>query len=201
MKRKVLVIGPAVVFSLAIMSWIIWSERSVSVGESNLSEPVSSVQSVSPTPTIDPDRVSQLQLEIETDPEDITSLLALANVYFEAHSFEEAIPWYEQVLALSSGDVESSTNLGVSYFYAGLPGRAVDQFQRSLEFAPDHLQTLLSLGIVRAFGLDDLDGAREAWERVIEVAPDSSQASAAREALTRVTAELEAARGVLTVPE
>jgi len=122
-------------------------------------------------------------------------------LYFEAHSFEEAVPWYEKALALSPDDVESSTNLGVSYFYAGSVDRAAAQFLHSLELAPDHAQTLLSLGIVRAFGLDDLDGAKEAWERVIEVAPDSNQATAAREALTRVVAELEAAGGAVTVPQ
>ena len=59
----------------------------------------------------------------------------------------------------------------------------------------------MSLGIVRAFGLDDLAGAKEAWERVIELAPDSNQATAAREALTSVVAELEAAGGAVTVPQ
>ena len=125
----------------------------------------------------------------------------MATLYFEAHSFEEAVPWYERALALSPDDVESSTNLGVSYFYVGSSERAVEQFDRSLQIAPDHPQTLLSLGIVRAFGLDDLDGAKEAWERVIEVAPDSNQATAAREALTRVVAELEAAGAGTPAPQ
>ena len=201
MGREVLVLGPAVAFSLAIISWIIWSERPVPVADSAAAVPTSSVPAAAPMPTVNQDRVAELRTAIESDPEDVTSLLALATVYFEAHSFEEAVPWYEQVLALSPDDVESRTNLGVSYFYAGSPDRAADQFQRSLELAPDHAQTLLSLGIVRAFGLDDLDGAREAWERVIEAAPNSTQATAAREALTRVIAELEAAREASTAPE
>ncbi len=201
MGREALVIGPAVVFSLAIMSWIIWSERPVPVTESQTAAPTASAASAAPMPTVNHDRAAELLTAVESDPEDVTSLLALATLYFEAHSFEEAVPWYEKALTLSPDDVESSTNLGVSYFYAGSADRAAAQFLHSLELAPDDAQTLLSLGIVRAFGLDDLAGAKEAWERVIEVAPDSNQATAAREALTSVVAELEAAGGAVTVPQ
>ena len=201
MGREALVLGPAVVFSLAIMSWIIWSERPVPVTESETGVPAASAASAAPMPTVNQDLAAELLTAAESDPEDVTSLLALATLYFEAHSFEEAVPWYEEALALSPDDVESSTNLGVSYFYAGSADRAAAQFLHSLELAPDHAQTLLSLGIVRAFGLDDLTGAKEAWERVMEVAPDSNQATAAREALTRVVAELEAADGAVTVTQ
>ena len=37
------------------------------------------------------------------------------------------------------------------------------------------------------------DAAKEAWQRVLEVAPGTNQARAAEEALTQVVAELEAA--------
>ena len=201
MGREALVLGPAVVFSLAIMSWIIWSERPAPVTESEPTAATASAASAAPMPTVNHDRAAELLSTVESNPEDVTALLALATLYFEAHSFEEAVPWYEKALALSPDDVESSTNLGVSYFYAGSADRAAAQFLHSLELAPDHAQTLLSLGIVRAFGLDDLPGAKEVWERVIEVAPDSNQATAAREALTRVVAELEAAGGVVTAPQ
>ena len=200
MGREAFVLGPAVAFSLAIMSWIIWSERPVPVTESEIAAPTVAAPAAAPVPTVNQDRVAELRTAVESDPEDETSLLALATLYFEAQSFEEAVPWYEQALALNPDDVESSTNLGVSYFYAGSPDRAVEQFDHSLQIAPDHAQTLLSLGIVRAFGLDDVGGAKEAWERVIEVAPDSNQATAAREALTRVVAELEAAGAATVAP-
>ena len=39
---------------------------------------------------------------------------------------------------------------------------------------------------MKAFGLQDLEGATAAWERVLEVAPDGPEARAAREALSRL---------------
>ena len=40
------------------------------------------------------------------------------------------------------------------------------------------------MGIVRAFGRQDLKGAADAWQKVIDLAPSSEEAQAARQALT-----------------
>ena len=63
------------------------------------------------------------------------------------------------------------------------PDRALEQFGYALELDPKHAKTMLSMGVVRAFGKQDLDGAEAAWRQVIELAPDSGEARAAQEAL------------------
>jgi len=175
-------LGVGVMFAAAIMGWIIWTERPVPVAPPT-TEPAAASAETGPMPILDEARVEELTSQVETDPNDVESRRALATVYFEAQRFEEAIPWYEEVLALAPDDVESSTRLGTSFFYGDLPERAVEQFDRSLEIEPDHAQTLLNIGIVRAFGLQDLEGAIAAWNRLLEVAPDGPEAQGAREGL------------------
>ena len=114
--------------------------------------------------------------------------MSLGDLYFQARQFEAAIPWYEQALALDPARVDANTSLGMSYFHAGQPPRAVEAFERSLEIDPVHARTLLNLGIVRALGLRDLEGALAAWEQVVTAAPDSREALDARELLDRVRA-------------
>jgi hypothetical protein len=41
----------------------------------------------------------------------------------------------------------------------------------------------LNIGVVRAFGKQDLAGAARAWQRVVDLAPDTPEARAARQAL------------------
>ena len=53
----------------------------------------------------------------------------------------------------------------------------------SLKVEPEHVKTILNIGIVRAFGKQDLAGAAEAWDRVIAIAPDSPEGRAAQQAL------------------
>ena len=77
-------------------------------------------------------------------------------------------------------NVNASTDLGIAYYYTNQPDRALAQFDRSLAIDPKHSKTLLNIGIVRAFGKQDLDGAAKAWQRVLDVAPDSAGSGHAR---------------------
>ena len=185
MNRESMVLGLALFFSMSIMGWIIWVERP-SVPTSSGVTPSEAPQDATVVPALDQDRVGELISTAEADDQDVESRILLAGLYFDSNSFGQAIPWYEEVVALMPDDVRASTNLGISYYYVGSPGRAVEQLERSLEIEPTHAQTLVSLGIVKAFGLEDLDGASAAWQRVLEVAPDGPEAVAAREALSRL---------------
>jgi len=64
-----------------------------------------------------------------------------------------------------------------------LGDRALAQFEKSLKLDPNHGKTLLNVGIVRAFGKQDLDGASQAWQQVIKLSPDSPEGQAAKRAL------------------
>ena len=195
MKREPIVLAVSVLCSLAIMSWIVWSERPIPSATAVASDVDDSATGDVPTassagvpanpPPIDPAEAARLETAALGDSEDPVPRVALGNLYYRSHTFEAAIPWFEEALALRPDDLDSSTNLGVSYFYAGQAERAIEQFERSLAIEADHPQTLLNVGIVRAFGLDDIEGAKVAWERVIEVAPDGREARAAGEALSR----------------
>ena len=45
------------------------------------------------------------------------------------------------------------------------------------------MKALLNQGILRAFGKQDLAGAADAWQQVVDLAPDTPEARAARQAL------------------
>lgn len=188
------VLGVAAMTSIAVMGWIIWSEQPAPPAAAP--EPSAEEQSTTalgagaaPEPTeVDASRAAALEEAVAADPDDAAARSALGDLYFNARQFDAAIPWYEEALALAPTDADTGASLGVSYFYAGEAERAVEAFELVLADNPEHPRTLLSLGIVRAFGLQDLDGARIAWEQVIAAAPDSPEAGAAREAMERLGA-------------
>jgi tetratricopeptide (TPR) repeat protein len=81
------------------------------------------------------------------------------------------------------------------------PDAALAQFDRSLALDPRHTKTLLNIGIVRAFGKQDLDGAAKAWRRVVELAPESPEAARARQALEGLRSAHAEAGGTPQTPE
>ena len=182
--RELLVLATTVSCSLAIMGWVVWSERPAPPPANPLTSEASANGTGSAA--LDETHVAALQAAAKDAPEDVSSRLALGDLYFGAERWEEAVRWYEQAHTLSPESFDVSTNLGISYYYAGQTQQAIDQFERTLEADPMDPRALLSLGIVRAFGLQDREGAMELWERVIEITPDSPEGLAAREAMDRM---------------
>ena len=109
--------------------------------------------------------------------------MQLGNLYFDAERYTDAVQWYEDALRLQPKDADVSTDLGVAYYYMNQPDKAIQQFEQSLKIDPAHTKTMLNMGIVKAFGKQDLAGASAAWQQVIATAPDSREAQAARKAL------------------
>ena len=133
---------------------------------------------------IDLAQVQTLEKQATERPTDASVRTQLANLYFDAENYSEATRWYEASLKIAPTNADVSTDLAVSYYYTNQVDQALAQFAKSLEIDPKHTKTWLNLGIVRAFGKQDLAGAGEAWTQVVNLAPaDSPEARAARQAL------------------
>jgi tetratricopeptide (TPR) repeat protein len=132
---------------------------------------------------LDETKVTALKNVASREKSNAQTRVDLGNLYFDAERYDDAIQWYAEALALKPNDVNVSTDLGVCYYYTNQPDKALAQFDRSLKLDANHAKTLLNVGIVRAFGKQDLDGATEAWQKVMKVAPNSPEAQTAKRAL------------------
>lgn len=203
-RTEALPLAVSLVLAAGIMGWIIWSQRPPEPADEvvpTAAAPAPAPTAAAPAPAeapsdsgvpeplpIDGDRAAALRAAADEAPDDVQSRVDLGNLYHEARRFDDAVPWFEAALALDPELIEVSTDLGVAYYYGGAVDRALAQFERSLEIDPAHAGTLLSLGIVRAFGKQDLTGAIEAWEELQRLAPDSLEAFAAADAVERLRA-------------
>ena len=139
--------------------------------------------STSRAAVLDETQVNALKTVAEKEASNATPRVQLGNLYFDAERYEDAIKWYADALKLAPNDVNVSTDLGVSYYYSNQADKALAQFDNSLKLDPKHAKTLLNVGIVKAFGKQDLDGAEAAWKQVLAIAPDSPEGQAAKRAL------------------
>jgi cytochrome c-type biogenesis protein CcmH/NrfG len=182
----------AIVFGIAgslfglIIGWVLGSQQARSgpaAAPVAQSAPAQQQAPAAQPAPIDPARVSALQDEAAKNPKDVKPRVQLGNIFFDGEQYPQAITWYEQALALTPGDVNVSTDLGVAYYYTNQPDRALAQFDRSLAVDSQHIKTLLNVGIVRAFGKQDLAGAGKAWQQVVDLAPNSPEGLAAKKGL------------------
>lgn len=186
MPKESLLFGVAGIFFGIIVGWIIGSQQAAAPRggrpPQQAAAPSSQEQAQTVAP-LDESRAAELRGAAERNAGDAATRVQLGNMYFDAGRFQEAARWYEDALKIDPRDPNVSTDLGIAYYYTNQPDRALAQFERSLAIDPKHSKTLLNVGVVRAFGKQDLEGAVKAWQRVLDLAPDSPEARAARQAL------------------
>jgi tetratricopeptide (TPR) repeat protein len=176
-----------------LVGWIIGSQQAATT-PARAAAPAAGQQASATTPAggssqpaiLDEGKVKALSAVADQRPQDAAVRAEIANLYFDAERFADAIKWYEQSLVIDPDNVSVRTDLGVSYYYSNQPDRAIDEFQKSLAVDPRHTKTLLNMGIVRAFGKQDLEGAAAAWQQVITLAPESPEGRAAKQALDSI---------------
>jgi len=190
MKSDAIAFGIAGVFFGLIAGWVIGSQQATlapggAAAPAQASAPAQTGGAAPPTraAVLDDTQVKALKSVAEREPSNAQARTQLGNLYFDAERYEDAISWYAESLKRDPKDVNVSTDLGVCYYYTNQPDKALAQFDRSLKLDANHAKTLLNVGIVRAFGKQDIDGATQAWQKVLQVAPNSPEAQAAKRAI------------------
>jgi cytochrome c-type biogenesis protein CcmH/NrfG len=183
----------SIVFALAgvafglIAGWVIGSQQTAprapaAPAQASAAEPAAETAGTRAT-LLDEAQVTALKSVAGREPSNARPRAQLGNLYFDAERYGEAIQWYGEAVKLAPSDVNISTDLGICYYYTNQPDKALEQFEHSLQLDPNHAKTLLNVGIVRAFGKQDLDGAVQAWQQVMKLSPNSPEGQAAKRAL------------------
>lgn len=187
MRAESLVLAVSGAFFGLLVGWMLGSQQIAGPRPAPAPASATATQttgsSASTPQPVDAARIAELRAAAQQDSNDSASRVALGNLYFDAERYSDAIQWYEAALAIDPNDADVSTDLGVAYYYTDDVDRALTQFAHSLDVDPTHVKTLLNIGIVLAFGKQDLEGAARAWEQVVNLAPDSPEGRAARQAI------------------
>lgn len=98
---------------------------------------------------------------------------------YETGDYQEAIRLFQQAAEAEPDNAQYFTNLGVAYGEEGDYQRALAAYHRATEIDPRELPAYLNMGYLYN-EQEQTAEAREMWEKVIALAPDSEEASEAR---------------------
>jgi cytochrome c-type biogenesis protein CcmH/NrfG len=125
-------------------------------------------------------RIAMNQSIVARDPRNVQAWIQLGNDFFDTHQAQKAIEAYGRALELRPDDPNVLTDQGVMYRTLGQFDKAIVNFQKANRADPKHVQSLYNMGVVYANDLKDPKKAIDAWNKVIQVAPQSEQANQAR---------------------
>jgi cytochrome c-type biogenesis protein CcmH/NrfG len=188
MKRDAVFLISGTFFGI-LVGWILGSQQagpglpSASSAAATAASSTATPDAQAPPP-LDMQRASALEKTAASQPANAAVRVELGNLYYDAQRFDLATPWYEAALKLNPRDIDVSTDLAVCYFSnQNQADRALAQIDHSLQIDPKHTKTLLNQGFIRAYGKQDLSGAVESWQKVIDIAPTGEDAGRAKQAI------------------
>ena len=128
-------------------------------------------------------RITAMQSVVARDPKNFDAWVQLGNDYFDTRQPQKAIDAYAHALELKPNNPNVLTDQGVMYRDIGQFDKAIANFQKANQIDPKHVQSLYNVGVVYLNDLKQPKKAMEAWNKVIQTAPQSEQASQARVAI------------------
>ncbi|MBI5441742.1 MAG: tetratricopeptide repeat protein [Deltaproteobacteria bacterium] len=131
--------------------------------------------------------IKELTQIVARDPKNRPAWMRLGNLYFDSSQYMDAIQAYTKALELEPKDPDVITDRAVMYRSIGDFQRAASEFRRASELDPKHLNSLMNLGVVLRYDLNDAEGAIKAWQSYLDRNPPPDMAQ-------RIRGELETLR-------
>lgn len=186
MRKDTALVGIACLLLGALIGYLLgvqagWRQNKWSAQASEAAGPATPPASGLPEghpPLVTPADLETLKKAVESAPQNLPMLTDLANKYYDAGRYSEAITYYNRVLATDPNNISVLTDLGTAHFYSGRSDDAISYYNRSLQINPGHVQSLHNLVIVNLQGKKDVPAARAALERLKSA--DPTNASLAR---------------------
>ena len=116
--------------------------------------------------------VTPLLRQLEVSPRDPAVLAQIGNTYYDAKDYPKAIDYYKRSLDIKADNVDVRTDMATAIWYTGDADAALKEFERSLQYQPNHGHTLFNLGIVKWQGKNDTPGAIASWNKLLTLNPN-----------------------------
>jgi len=89
--------------------------------------------------------IDNFKKAVESDPDNIDTIVNLAGLYYQSDQYDEAIKLYEEILNILPSDIESLLMISNCYFKQGNYESAVIGFQSVLRFDPGNEDAKMNL--------------------------------------------------------
>ena len=105
--------------------------------------------------------------QLKNKPNDPTLLAAIAQKYFKAHQFNEAISYAERAVQADPKHIGNRADLASFLYLSDRVDDGIAQLEEALRNDPKNPQVLFNLGMMRWKGKNDAVGAVKLWQQML----------------------------------
>lgn len=169
-RKKIFII---VGISVIIIGLILIASGVINISE-NRSVPTEVVEQ-NQSPGIDLNsinKINELKIIVENDPNNKNALLDLANLRFDSGFFSDAAKSYEQFLNIDPKNADARIDLAVCYYNLQQFDKAEGEILNALKYAPNHQIGYLNLGVIY-LAKQEIEKAKEWFKKTVDLDPNS----------------------------
>ncbi len=133
-----------------------------------------------PDPVEAASKIQTLKEIVGKDPKNLAAWAELGNLYFDTDQPKEAIEAYSRYLAIKPDNPDVRTDMGIMYRKLGQFDKAIEEFTKTAQSDPKHINSRYNLGLVLLHDKGDIKAAIKAWEDYLKVDPNSERAQRIR---------------------
>ena len=126
--------------------------------------------------------ITELENTVKANPDDITSMIKLANLLQDSGLYDRAIVYYKKYLEKNPSDSNARVDMGICFYNVNDLGSAIAEMETALQYQPNHQLGHLNLGIVNLTA-GNVDVSKEWFRKTIEIDPNSQAGIRAQELL------------------
>lgn len=180
-------IGIAVALVIGALSFGI---TRMAIPEPSAQPPEQQAQQPAQQPAVSPELAElrqQMRDSLLADPDNAGLTLRFANLLYDIGEYESAADFYNRyIVRFDSTSADAYVDYGHTLFRLGKHEEALAMTRRALEFTPNHAAALYNLGVM-SYQMQDVEGARTWFRRVVEAAPGTELATQAEKILTSLS--------------
>lgn len=161
--------------------------------DTSTAAPAASAAPATSARPLDEALVTQLKAKVQANPADVESLRALAVEYHRVGQFAEAALWQKKIVDQNPQDADARLILGVAYYNDSQFQLAEEQWLKVAEMQPKNPDPWYNLGFLYLSLEPPQDAKAEAaWQKVIDIDPNSELAATVSSHLDRLNTTLPA---------
>ena len=127
--------------------------------------------------------IEEYKTNIAQDPNNLASVIALGNAYYDSGQWKEAVTTYARALAIDPRNADVRTDMGTSYRNMGFHKRALAEYKRALKHDPAHQHARYNMGVVYAYDIRNYPVAIRIWEDLLRTSPNHPRSEQMRSSI------------------